>query len=341
MPINNRDNERFTRSLAKSQSTLDDIDNLLDNKPFPRDEANEARLTKQWGPDPDPVDPDNPTAFRFQHPNDSRNPGDMRNHVATYGRAGNTYSLPNNDRHDRIDMFGEARFISYRENELHIDEDGPLHGLAKPIYAGNSLFIGDELERDHMYMSREEKQQNLDDPNSRVISRPNVADPPVFISNSNGPIRSTARTRPARSRTLNRNPTGSQRLPIRQAAQRAIEGSHSRAGGRGTGDYSFRTEPAIDTVGHMDDADSRRMGDSNPNHIIYSYNTPIAWSQGEGENRVWTVPHKKHSRSTSRHQSAIRSALWNRGFTPDHQIPGVAIYRRSEPDGRSPRADPE
>ena len=331
MPINNRDNDRIARSLAKSQSTLDDIDNLLDNKPFPRDEAVEARLTKQWGPDPDPVDPDNPTIFRFQRETDVRNPGGMRIPEAI-GRAERTYVLDNNDRDDRIDMFGETRFTPYRHNELYIDEDGPLHGLAKPIYEGDKWASGDGLERDYMYMSREEKQQNLDDPNSRVIS---VQPPPRSIITSNGPNRSAARTRPARSRTLNRFPTGSQRLPIRQAAQRAVEGNHARAGGRGTGDFSFRTAPEVDTVGQMDDADMRHMGISNPNHVIYSYSTPIAWSEGEGENRVWTVPHKKHSRTTSAHQSAIRSALFKRGFTPTHDTPGIATYRRSPPDGRS------
>ena len=328
MPINNRDNERITRSLAKSQSTLDDIDNLLDNKPLPRDEAVEARLTKQWGPDPDPVDPDNPTIFRFQHPNDSRNPGDMRTHVAQYGRAGNTYALPNNDRDDRINMFGETSFTPYRENELYIDGDGPLHGLAKPIYEGDKWASGDGLERDYMYMSREEKQQTLDDPNPRVMEMHNWNTRSILASN--GPNRSAARTRPARSRTLNRFPTGSQRLPIRQAAQRAVEGNHARAGGRGTGDFSFRTAPEVDTVGYMDDADMQHLNTSAPNHVIYSYNTPIAWSDGEGENRVWTVPHKKHSRTTSAHQSAIRSALYKRGFTPTHETPGIATYRRSQ-----------
>lgn len=313
MPISNRDNERIARSLAKSQSTLDDIDNLLDNKPFPRDEELEARLTKQWGPDPDPVDPDNPTIFRFQRETDVRNPGGMRIPEAM-GRAEQTYVLENHDRHDRMNLFGSNEFTPYRNNELFIDEDGPLHGLAKPIYVNNKYpSVFGVSERDQMYMSREEKSAYRNATNERIA----------------------ARTRPARSRTLNRNPTGSQRLPIRQAAERAIEGNHARAGGRGTGNFSFRTEPAVDTVGHMDDADRQHLNNSAPNHVIYSYNTPIAWSEGEGENRVWTVPHKKHSRTTSAHQSAIRSALWNRGYVPvPQETPGVTRYLRADDDLR-------
>lgn len=307
MPINNRDNDRITRNLAKSQSTLDDIDNLLDNKPFPRDEELEARLTKQWGPDPDPVDPDNPTIFRFQRETDIRNPGGMRIPEAM-GRTSGEYVLENNDRYDRINMFGETRFTPYRNNEIYIDEDGPLHGLAKPIYESNkssyNAYRGVH-ERDQMYLSREQKRQLREAPQP------------------------SARTSPARSRTLNRNPTGSQRLPIRQAAQRAIEGNHARAGGRGTGDFSFRTSSEIDTNDMMDRNVMYMLHNSDANHVIYSYKTPIAWSEGEGENRVWTVPHKKHSRTTTRHQSAIHSALWNGGYVPEAQeTPGVAIFRR-------------
>ena len=40
-------------------------------------------------------------------------------------------------------------------------------------------------------------------------------------------------------------------------------------------------------------------------YVVYSYRTPVAWCQ----NGSWHVVTQKFSRTTSRHQSAVRSAL--------------------------------
>jgi hypothetical protein len=42
-----------------------------------------------------------------------------------------------------------------------------------------------------------------------------------------------------------------------------------------------------------------------PDYIIYSYGTPIAWHGKFG----WTLPAIKYSSTTSRHQSIVRGAI--------------------------------
>ena len=66
-------------------------------------------------------------------------------------------------------MFGSTESHHYTLNELDRDEDGPLHGLAQPIYPDR--YFKDDREADskksHLYMSKEEKvntrQKNVDD----------------------------------------------------------------------------------------------------------------------------------------------------------------------------------
>lgn len=41
-------------------------------------------------------------------------------------------------------------------------------------------------------------------------------------------------------------------------------------------------------------------------YVVYSYETPIAWRDGDGG---WTVPDVKYSRTTSRHQNTVRTAV--------------------------------
>lgn len=41
-------------------------------------------------------------------------------------------------------------------------------------------------------------------------------------------------------------------------------------------------------------------------YVVYSYATPIAWLDTDGN---WTVPDTKHSVTTSKHQNCIREAL--------------------------------
>ena len=153
------DAQRRKRLLASSQRAMEDIDFAVDNKPYPKNEALEASDLKRWGPDPDPVDPANPTIFRFNTGHEPVINGEFyRPPEQISGRAAE-YTLPNNDREDRAEVFGSTNFNQYRVNELDRDEDGPLHGLAQPIYPDSEH--EDERvsnsKKSHLYMSKQEK----------------------------------------------------------------------------------------------------------------------------------------------------------------------------------------
>ena len=149
------DAQRRKRLLASSQRAIEDIDFAVDNKPYPKNEALEASDLKRWGPDPDPVDPANPTIFRFNtgfHPQINNN---FYRSPEEEGSGPADFTLPYNDRQDRAEVFGSPDFHSYRMDELEHDEDGPLHGLAQPTTSnGNEWADGPKAQ---MYMSKEEK----------------------------------------------------------------------------------------------------------------------------------------------------------------------------------------
>ena len=157
------DAQRRKRLLASSQRAIEDIDFAVDNKPYPKNEALEASDLKRWGPDPDPVDPANPTIFRFSSGNEPTINGDFYRSDAEMSSGPAEYTLPNNDRGDRAEVFGSTNFHKYRKNELDRDEDGPLHGLAQPIYPGREYEFEYAEDREansqksHLYMSKEEK----------------------------------------------------------------------------------------------------------------------------------------------------------------------------------------
>jgi len=148
--------QRRKRLLAKSQQVMEDIDFHVDNKPYPKNEALEASDLKRWGPDPDPVDPANPTIFRFDT---GFNPHINNYYYRTAEQEGTVteYLLQNNDRNDRIDMFGNTSPDHQIFQELHGrgDQDGVLHGLAQPIYENESDW--DRSKKRILYMSKKEK----------------------------------------------------------------------------------------------------------------------------------------------------------------------------------------
>ena len=173
-----RDAQRRERLLSKSQAMLDDIDHTVDNKPYQPTEvekAAEARNTKQWGPDPDPVNADHPTVFRFRYGHEPEMNDDFYRTTEQEGLGHGGYLTENTDQISggRIDMFGGTYFQPYRKNELTIDEDGPLHGVAKPIYDNAEYHDRGDVDgqllwtasgkpvrqKDLEYMSKEEKRK--------------------------------------------------------------------------------------------------------------------------------------------------------------------------------------
>lgn len=159
-----RDTQRRERLLSKSQAMLDDIDHTVDNKPLPRNEAVEASLTKQWGPDPDPVSSEHPTVHRFEGGFEPHMDGNYYRTPEQEGNGHGGYLTEHTDQLSggRINMFGQSNFTPYRKNELHINEDGPLHGVARPLQDplmsnSNDWTHSDRRAKDAMYMSKEEK----------------------------------------------------------------------------------------------------------------------------------------------------------------------------------------
>lgn len=54
------------------------------------------------------------------------------------------------------------------------------------------------------------------------------------------------------------------------------------------------------------------LGQDEPDYVLYSYNTPIAWhvpDDGDDGGERWVVPEVKYSTTTSRHQTIVRTAL--------------------------------
>ena len=118
-----------------------------------------------------------------------------------------------------------------------------------------------------------------------------------------------------RQNSGSRNPEAGPIRDIRRAAQLMAEGQPARAGGtRETGTHSFRArpEPTYHT-GRLPRELSPNLRNLETDFTVYSYNTPIAWRTTSGH---WEVPNVSYSRTTHRHQSAIRNALSNTHYSP-------------------------
>lgn len=63
-----------------------------------------------------------------------------------------------------------------------------------------------------------------------------------------------------------------------------------------------------DTYGELPSEHYNTLRSVDPDYVIYSYSTPIAW---HSEEHGWTIPDVKYSRTTTRHQSVVRGALNN------------------------------
>lgn len=100
----------------------------------------------------------------------------------------------------------------------------------------------------------------------------------------------------------------------RTAAELMAQGNPARAGGRTGGRHSFRGRagPAYDAGRLPSDLNPRRRN-VETDYTVFSYSTPIAWRTTQGH---WEVPRVNYSRTTQRHQSAIRRALSNSYHSP-------------------------
>ena len=100
----------------------------------------------------------------------------------------------------------------------------------------------------------------------------------------------------------------------RTAAELMAQGNPARAGGRTDGRHSFRGRagPAYD-AGRLPRELSPNLRNLETDYTVFSYSTPIAWRTTQGH---WEVPRINYSKTTQRHQSAIRRALSNSYHSP-------------------------
>jgi hypothetical protein len=111
-----------------------------------------------------------------------------------------------------------------------------------------------------------------------------------------------------------RNPEAGPVTNTRSAAELMSQGNPARAGGRSGGMHSFRgrAEPVVN-LGRMPGQLSPNLRNLETDYTVFSYSTPIAWRTTQGH---WEVPRMDYSRTTQRHQSAIRRALGNSYHSP-------------------------
>ena len=111
-----------------------------------------------------------------------------------------------------------------------------------------------------------------------------------------------------------RNPEAGPVTNTRTAAELMAQGNPARAGGRTGGRHSFRGRagPAYD-AGRLPRELSPNLRNLETDYTVFSYSTPIAWRTTQGH---WEVPRIDYSKTTQRHQSAIRRALSNSYHSP-------------------------
>ena len=111
-----------------------------------------------------------------------------------------------------------------------------------------------------------------------------------------------------------RNPEAGPVANTRTAAELMAQGNPARAGGRTDGRHSFRGRagPAYD-AGRLPRELSPNLRNLETDYTVFSYSTPIAWRTTQGH---WEVPRINYSKTTQRHQSAIRRALSNSYHSP-------------------------
>ena len=117
-----------------------------------------------------------------------------------------------------------------------------------------------------------------------------------------------------RTTRRSRNPEAGPVTNTRTAAELMSQGNPARAGGRSGGMHSFRgrAEPVVN-LGRMPGQLSPNLRNLETDYTVFSYSTPIAWRTTQGH---WEVPRMDYSRTTQRHQRAIRGALGNSYHSP-------------------------
>jgi hypothetical protein len=97
----------------------------------------------------------------------------------------------------------------------------------------------------------------------------------------------------------------STRLGTRTSNAKAGNYIANRIGFVGSNFYGVLGYHENQTWGRLDHIHIAELISQNPDYIVYSYGTPIAWHHAGG----WSLPAIKYSVSTSKHQSLVRRAI--------------------------------
>ena len=93
----------------------------------------------------------------------------------------------------------------------------------------------------------------------------------------------------------------------RTSNQKAGDLIASRIGFTGNNLYGVVTSfnSVIYEMGRIPQEFGHQLKTDQPDYIVYSYGTPIAWHSGKG----WFIPNIKYSVTTSKHQNYVRRAV--------------------------------
>lgn len=82
---------------------------------------------------------------------------------------------------------------------------------------------------------------------------------------------------------------------------------------------NLRSEEATGYVplGRLTEAEQRILNENQNTHVLYSYNTPIAWRRHTGE---IVMPHRTFSKTTARQQRELRTALGQHSYESPEEI---------------------
>ena len=145
-----------------------------------------------------------------------------------------------------------------------------------------------------------------------------------YAARASASILGTSRRRRNPTNRRSRNSEVGPVTNTRTAAELMAQGNPARAGGRSDGRHHFAgiASPPY-SLGRLPRELSPNLRNLETDYTVFSYSTPIAWRTTQGH---WEVPRINYSRTTQRHQSAIRRALSNSYHSPLAE----ASYRVSE-----------
>jgi len=137
------------------------------------------------------------------------------------------------------------------------------------------------------------------------------------------------------SRGIRQSPR-QRRSAIQDAAARGVTGADAFAGARrGRGNVRRGTFSSLSGIPDFSGARSNHhpsvtdRASNEGTHAIYSYDTPIAWREGSGDNHRWILDETRYSNTSGRHREAIRQALFANNYRPVASSDRLSVFHPS------------